>query len=191
MYNKDKICIEIDNMEKYDVIYGKVIKHCELWIGGSKDLSIPRDGSDNRRHETGVYKFLENHTLKDLIKELGELCCHVTFKDYGTKDVIHYVGKVTISFDKVDFVKIGTFEKLDKIKHLKTEWGYCKSHDVTSRGIKGPRPIEGMSAKNMGFVEVIILVSNSLDNLVKLDLLVENKVLEIDSKLEVDFEMFN
>ena len=48
-----------------------------------------------------------------------------------------------------------------------------------------------MSAKNMGFVEVIILVSNSLDNLVKLDLLVENKVLEIDSKLEVDFEMFD
>ena len=38
MYNKDKICIEIDNMEKYDVIYSKIIKHCELWIGGQKDL---------------------------------------------------------------------------------------------------------------------------------------------------------
>ena len=38
MYNKDKICIEIDNMEKYDVIYGKIIKHCELWIVGQKDL---------------------------------------------------------------------------------------------------------------------------------------------------------
>lgn len=191
MYNKDKIYIEIDNMEKYEVIYGKISKHCELWIGGSKDFSIPEDGGDNRRCETGVYKFLENHTLKDLIKELGELCCHVTFKDYETKEVIHCVGKVTISFDKVDFVKIGTFEKLDKIKQLKTEFGYCKSYDVTSRGIKGPRPIEGMSAKNMGFVEVIILVSNSLDNLVKLYSLVENKVLEIDSKLEVDFEMFD
>ena len=191
MYNKDKICIEIDNMEKYDVIYGKIIKHCDLWIGGQKDLSIPRDGSDNRRCETGVYKFLENHTLNDLIKELGELCYYVTFKDYETKEVIRCVGKVNISFDKVDFVKIGTFEKLDKIKQLKTEFGYCKSYDVTSKGIKGPRPIEGMSAKNMGFVEVIILVSNSLDNLVKLDLLVENKVLEIDSKLEVDFEMFD
>ena len=48
-----------------------------------------------------------------------------------------------------------------------------------------------MSEKNMGFVEVIILVSNSLDNLVKLDSLVENKVFEIDSKFEVDFEMFD
>ncbi|WP_405291091.1 hypothetical protein [Methanobrevibacter sp.] len=189
--NEEKICIEIDNMEMYGNIYNRIIKHCELCEGGPKDFSIPGDGDNDWRYECGVYKFLENHALKDLVKELGELCAYVTLKDCDTKEVIHSVGKIIISFDKIDLIKIGTFEKLDKLKQLKTEFGYCKSYDVDSLGIKGPRPIEGMSARNMGFRDVIILVSNSLDNLVKLDLLIENQVLDIDSNFEVDFDMLN
>ena len=43
---------------------------------------------------------------------------------------------------------------------------------------------------NGGYSEVIYLISDSIDNIIDLELLVENKVLEIDSNFKVEFRLF-
>ena len=118
-YNKEKICIEIDNMEMYENIYTKIIKHSELYVrGGPGDMEHQRYSNTDWRNKDGCYKFIENHSYKDLVKELGELCRYVKFKDYDTGEIILYIDKATVNFDKVDFIKPGTFNKFNK--------GYCK-----------------------------------------------------------------
>ena len=42
---------------------------------------------------------------------------------------------------------------------------------------------------NIGYSEVIYLVSDSLDNLVKLDLLLEKELVDFDSNFEFEFDL--
>lgn len=191
MNKKNEIIIEIDDMEKYGEIYPIITRYCEPYVGGRKDVYkqsengnyINKPKKDYYKREFGIYKFDENQTFKDLINDLGELCKYVTFIDPDSRDVLQYIGRLTISFDKIKSVKIGTHDKIDELKVLKTELGYCKG--------KKPdiRIMETTHAVNMGFSEVIYLISDSLDNLVKLDLLIEKELLDFDSNFEFEFDL--
>ena len=46
-------------------------------------------------------------------------------------------------------------------------------------------------AVNMGFSEVIYLVSDSLDNLVKLDFLIEKELLDFDPNFKFEFDLID
>lgn len=183
--NNKEIIIEIDNMDKYREIYSIITKHCEPQSGGPKDIDRQGNGNGDYRKEFGIYKFDENQTFKDLINDLGELCKYVTFIDRDSGDVLQYIGKLIISFDKIKYIKVGTHNKIDELRTLKTEFGYCKG--------KKPdiRIMETTHAVNMGFSEVIYLISDSLDNLVKLDLLIEKELLDFDSNFEFEFDLFD
>ena len=183
MYEKNKIIIEIDDMDKFAEIRSIVNRHCELQSGGSGDFDIQGKSNKDNRAKFGIYKFDDDSTLKDLINELGELCKYVTFKDIDSKEVLQYIGRIIISFDKIESIKVGTLDKLDEIRVLKSELGYCKGYKPDIR------IMETSNAVNMGYSEVIYLVSDSLDKLVKLDLLVEDKLFEFDSNIELDFEL--
>lgn len=181
--NNKEIIIEIDNMDKYGEIFPIITRHCEPQSGGPKDLDSQGTINSDYRKEFGIYKFDENHTLKDLINELGELCKYVTFIDQDSGDVLQYIGRLTISFDKIKYIKVGTHDKIDELRTLKTELGYCKG--------KKPdiRIMESGYALNMGFSEIIYIISDSLDNLVKLDLLIEKELLNFDSNFEFEFDL--
>lgn len=183
MYKKNKIIIEIDDMDKFAEIIPIVKRNCELQMGGSGDFDIQGKANNDNRAKFGIYKFDENHTLKELINELGELCKYVTFKDIDSKEVLQYIGRIIISFDKIESIKFGTFDKLDELKVLKTEFGYCKGYKPNIR------LMEGTYAVNMRYSESIYLISDSLDNLIKLDSIIENKLLKFDSNFELDFEL--
>ena len=183
--NNKEIIIEIDDMEKYKEIYSIITMHCEPQSGGPKDIDSQINSNGDYRKEFGIYNFDENHTLKDLINELGELCKYVTFIDRHSGDVLQYIGRLTISFDKIKSIKIGTHDKIDELKVLKTEFGYCKGQKPDIR------IMETSHAVNMGFSEVIYLLSDSLDNLVKLDLLIEKELLDFDSNFELEFDLID
>ena len=182
---KNKIIIEINDMVKYDELSDIISNHCELQIWGSGDFDSRKQINNDRRAKCGVYKFIENHTAKDLFKELGILCRYVTFRDADSKKVLGYVGTIIISFDKVKHIKIGTFKKIDELKKFKTDLGYCKGNKPLFR------PMEDMDIVNMEHSELIYLISDSIDNIIELEGIVEERILEIDPNFKVDFRLFD
>lgn len=185
MYNKNEIIIEIDNMAKYDEITFVISKHCKLQSGGPKDLYIRGNSNNDYRSEFGIYKFIENHNVNDLIGDLRMLCKYVTFKDIDSKKMLQYIGTLIISFDNIKFLKSGTLKKLDELKTLKTDLGSCKGNKPFLR------PMETCHLVNLNYFELIYLISNSIDNIIELEKLVENKVLDIDSNFKVEFRLFD
>lgn len=185
MYKKNKLIIEIDDMDKFNETMAIVTRHCELQMGRSGDFDIQGKSNNDNKVKFGIYKFYEKHTLKDLINELGELSKYLTFKDVDSKEILPYIGRIIISFDKIESIKVGTYDKLDELKVLKTEFGYCKGYKPNIR------LMEATYAVNMGYSEVIYLVSDSLENLIKLDSIIENKLLTFDSDFELNFELID
>ena len=94
--------------------------------------------------------------------------------------MLPYTGRIIIRFDKNKSIKVGTMDKLDELKVLKTEFGYCEGYKPLLRNVDGCFPVIN--------TEEIYLVSDSLDNLIKLDSIIQNKLLEFDPNLELDFE---
>ena len=185
MYDKKEIIIEINDMSKYDKISNIINRYCMLQSGGPKDLDIPGRGNGDYRPEFGIYKFNGGHDVNDLIKDLKMLCKYVTFKDIDSKKILQYIGTLIISFVNIKYLKPGTLKKLDEIKVLKTEFGYCKGNKPFMR------PMETSHLINSGYSELIYLISDSIDNIIDLELLVENKVLEIDPNFKVEFRLFD
>lgn len=185
MYVKNEIIIEINDMSKYDEISNIINKYCKLQMGGPKDLDIPGRGNGDYRSEFGIYKFKEGHNANDLIKDLKMLCKYVTFKDRDSKKILQYIGTLIISFENINYLKPGSLKKIDEIKVLKTEFGYCKGNKPFMR------PMETSQFIGLKYSELIYLISDSIDNIINLELLVENKVLEIDSNFKVEFRLFD
>lgn len=179
MYKKDKIIIEIDDTDNFTEIKHIINRHCEFQKDKFTYSNIQcKCNKENRANL--VLKFNDRHTLKDLINELYELCKYVTFKDIDSKEVLPYTGRIIIRFDKNKSIKIGTMDKLDELKVLKTEFGYCEGYKPLLQNVDGCSPVIN--------TEEIYLVSDSLDNLIKLDSIIQNKLLEFDPNLELDFE---
>ena len=172
-------------MTKYEEIKPIIARHCEFQMGGSMEFDAQGISSGDWIPEQGIYKFIENHSVDDLIKDLKMLCKYVTFKDIDSKKILQYIGTLIISFVNIKYLKPGTLKKLDEIKVLKTEFGYCKGNKPFMR------PMETSHLINSGYSELIYLISDSIDNIIDLELLVENKVLEIDPNFKVEFRLFD
>ena len=185
MYAKNEIIIEINDMSKYDEISTIINRYCKLQSGELNDLgSLEKDNKDYIP-EFGIYKFKEGHNVKDLIKDLKMLCKYITFKDRDSKKILQYIGTLIISFEDIKFLQPDTLKQLDKIKVLKTEFGYCKGNKPFIR------PMETTHLMDVGYSELIYLISDSVDHIIDLKLLVENKLLEIDSNFKVEFRLFD
>lgn len=126
--------------------------------------------------------------LNDLVEELNQLNTGYALRDEDTEELIvelEHVIALNIKFDKVKFLKEGTYEKIDELNHLKTEFGICKGYNPNFRAVEN-QSIENMEVKP----ETIYLFSDSEENLSKLKTLISDKILEIDPDFEIDFEQF-
>lgn len=126
--------------------------------------------------------------LNDLIEELNQLNTGYAIRDEDTHDMIVEIEQVIaldIKFGNVKFLKEGTYEKIDAMNHLKTEFGICKNYNPNFR------PLENISIENTDVnPETIYLFSDSAENLSKLKTLVSQKINDIDSNLEIETKPF-
>ena len=122
-------------MTKYEEIKPIIARHCEFQMGESMEFDAQGISSGDWIPEQGIYKFIENHSVDDLIKDLKMLFKYVVFNDVVFNDVVFkkilpYVGTLIISFDNIDHVKAGTIEKIDELKVLKIECGFCMGKNL-------------------------------------------------------------
>lgn len=127
-------------------------------------------------------------TLNDLIEELNQLNTGYAIRNEDTHEMVveieHFIA-IDIKFDNVKYIKEGTYEKIDEINHLKTEFGICKNYYPNFR------PIENTSLENKAVgTETIYLFSDSAENLSKLKDLIFKKIMEIDSNLKIEVKPF-
>lgn len=82
-------------------------------------------------------------------------------------------------------IKKGTYEKIDELKSHKSEFGFCKGYKPNYH------PIETQSIENKDIKhESIYLFSHSQEELLKLKEELIEKIMEIDSDLEIGFRQF-
>ena len=129
-----------------------------------------------------------NKKLKDLIKELDQLNTGYAIRDEDTFEMIvtiEHVIALVIKFDNVKFIKEGTYEKIDRFNHLKTEFGICKNYNPNFR------PIVNKSIENINVGdETIYLFSDTAENLSKLKTMICEKIMQIDSDFEIEVKPF-
>ena len=193
---KKKFSIAIVDVEKIDEINNIIIKygfdlqqystHTYFNLAPIdanhiyKDISFFQLESEN---ESGL-----NKKLTDLIEEINQLNTLFAIRDEETHEMIVEINQVTainIKFDNVKFIKEGTYEKIDAMDHLKTEFGICKTYNPNFRPLEN-RPLENMVAEP----EIVYLFSDTAENLSKLKELICEKIMEIDSDFELEFKQF-
>lgn len=127
--------------------------------------------------------------LNELIDVLNGLDTHYVLRgDDESREYIvtlDYAAKLFISFDNLDVIPKGTFNKIDELKMLKSEFGFCKGFKPNFR------PIEGNPIGNLNLnPEVIYLISDSDENLSKLNDYVSKKALEVNKDFILDLNIF-
>lgn len=126
--------------------------------------------------------------LNDLIESLNQLNTGYSIRDEDTHEMIVEIENLIaliIKFDNIKFIKEGTFEKIDAMNHMKTEFGICKNYSPNFR------PVENISIENIDVKpETIYLFSDSAENLSKLKELVFENIMEIDPDFEIETETF-
>lgn len=126
--------------------------------------------------------------LTKLIHELDNLNTDYVLRDDETGRmlvIVDFGGKLIIKFDNIDIIKEGTFERINELKQLKTDFGYTKGF------VPNFRPVEGKPVKDL-FInpEIIYLISDSSENLSKLVDYISKKVKELDSEFAFEFKPF-
>lgn len=184
IYNKDKI----NQISSIITDFGKIISRSSSVMFSTKIQINP----DEIVYDSIIFQ-LESESEKSLDELLNKLCEDIddlnaiyVLKNFETKEVIVYpnkfLGKIIVRFDNLKTIKHGTFDKLDKLKGLKTSCGYCRGVNPLFR------PIETMSVEHMEVSpEIIYLVSNSSGNLEKLREYVFDEVRKTDSNIDVEF----
>lgn len=126
--------------------------------------------------------------LNDLIEELNGLNTGYAIRDEDTHEMIveiEHVMALDIKFDNVKFIKEGTYEKIDKFNHLKTEFGICKTYNPNFR------PLENISVEDIDVKpETVYLFSDSAEDLSKLKEFISQKIMEINSNFEIASKPF-
>ncbi len=126
-----------------------------------------------------------NRKVKNLINDLDKLNTDYVLRDNDSGEflaTVKYGAQVIIKFDNVKFLRPGTFKKIDELKFINNDLGYCKGFKPNFR------PLEGKSTENLEVLpEIIYITSDSEENLLKLRDHIFKKALEIDSNLEIEF----
>lgn len=126
--------------------------------------------------------------VNDLIGELNGLDVdYILGPDHPGKLLVTLDcgGQITVKFDNLKTLEKGTFKKIDELKILRTDFGYCKGFKPNFR------PIEGNSTENFEIEpEIIYIVSDTEENLFKLRDYVTDRVMEINPDFEVEFTLF-
>lgn len=196
MVIKKNCSLAIVDIEKIDEINKVIIKYATHLQNYSTHLYFNLDPIHSADINSDITLFrLESEDessldkkLNDLIEEMNQLNTGYAIRDEDTHEMIveiEHLMALRIKFDNVKSIKKGTYEKIDGLNHLKTEFGICKNYNPNFR------PVENMSIENMKIEpETIYLFSDSAENLSKLKAFVFEKIMEIDPNLEIEIEPF-
>ena len=130
-----------------------------------------------------------NEKFKELTNEIDHIIRNYAIRDENTGELLVYlkfVGELSIKFDNMNFIKEGTYEKIDELKNLKSEFGICRGYKPNFRIMEG-RYYENINNNPEG----IYLLCQSQENLMQLKELLSEKIMEIDSNLKIEFTQFN
>lgn len=190
---KRKFSIAIVDSEKISEINQIVTDYASITMQSSSHILFfisPINQDDIKRDITFFEIESEDNygldkKLNELIEDLNKLDTTYSLRDEDEGKMIvsvKIVGAFDIKFDNVKFIKEGTYEKIDKIKNLKTEFGICKGYKPNYRALES-QSVENIDIKP----ESIYLFCDTEENLSKLKELLTEKVKEIDSDLEVGY----
>ena len=126
--------------------------------------------------------------LNELIEDLNQVDTDYSIRNMETGEfytTIASVGAIYIKFDNVKVIPEGTYEKIDELKNMVTEFGYCK-------GYKPPfRPLEGKSIEKLDVKsENIYLFATPSEDMPKLIEYMTGKIAEIDSDFIIESKIF-
>lgn len=129
-----------------------------------------------------------NKKVENMINDLQNLKVDYVLRDEETGEflvTVKYGGQVAIKFDRIKYLKKGTFQKIDELKFFNTEYGYCKGFKPNFR------PLEDKSIEDIEVLpEIIYITANSEENLLKLRDHLFDKVSQINPDLETEFTWF-
>lgn len=187
----------IINDESIRDINDIILSYSSVTQQSTSHMYFAKQPVDNNKFNMDVTFFqLEDENISLLRKKLTNLV-HELDKldtDYVLRDeesgrmlvIVDYGGKLIIKFDNVDIIKEGTFDRINELKQLKTDFGYTKGF------VPNFRPVEGKSIKGILInPEIIYIISHSTEELSKMIDYVSEKIKETDSNLTVEFKPFN
>lgn len=193
---KRKYVIGIINDEKISEVNNILHKYVSLTKESSSHMFFMKQPIDPSKVSQDVTMFtMESESdekmdekVKDLIDELDGLNTDYVLRDDETGKLlvtVGYGGQISIKFDHVESIPKGTFEKIDELKSLHTDFGYCKGFKPNFR------PLEGVSVANLEMEpEIIYITADSEENLFKFRDYVIQKVMEINPTLKTKFTLF-
>ena len=126
--------------------------------------------------------------LRGLMEELDKFDTYYSIKDSETGKiytVITTVGELDIKFDNFKSIPNGTYEKIDEIKNLITEFGCCKGFKPQFRVLED-KPIENYDVQP----EIIYLFSDSSEHMINLQDYMSEKILEINPDFVIEPKVF-
>ena len=185
--------VDIDKIEEINNIILKYASSIEQHSTYDYFNRRPMSGEDFNMDVTLFYLEVENESerdkiINDLVEELNQLNTLYAIRDEDTGEIVLIVENVIaleIKFDNVKFINEGTYEKIDALNHLKTEFGICKIYNPRFRSV------ENISIENKTLEpETVYLFSESAEDLSNLITLISQKVMEIDSNIEIETKPF-
>lgn len=127
--------------------------------------------------------------FKELTNEIDQIISNYAIRDENTGEMLVYlkfVGELSIKFDNMNFIKEGTYEKIDELKNFKSEFGICRGYKPNFRLMEGQH-YENLNNKPEG----IYLLCRSQENLMQLKELLSEKIMEIDPDFVIEFIQFD
>ena len=132
-------------------------------------------------------KSLDNK-INELIEELNQENTDYSIRNMETGEfytTIASVGAIYIKFDNVKRIPKGTYEKIDELKNMVTEFGYCKGYKPPFRPLEG-NSIESIEVKS----ENIYLFATPSEDMPKLIDYMSEKIMEINPDFVIESKIF-
>ena len=182
--------------EKIPDVNNIICKYATVTLRSSSHIYFDMEPANNEVIEDMTFFHLEaedesslDEKFKELTKEIDQIISNYAIRDENTGELLVYlkfVGELSIKFDNMNFIKEGTYEKIDELKNLKSEFGICRGYKPNFRLMEGQHH-ENLNNKPEG----IYLLCQSQENLMQLKELLSEKIMEIDSDLVIEFTQFN
>ena len=145
-----------------------------------EDLTFFRITGENEREANDIFT--------KMVKELNTVDTDFSIWNEETEDIfttIEHIGTLDIKFDKIQTIKKGTYERIDELKNMRTEFGYCKGYKPNFRPLE-ERQIESLDVPK----ESIYLFSKTSEEYSKLTDYLSEKIMAIDPDFELETRIF-
>lgn len=176
--------------DKIDDVNEIVEKYATITMQSSSHMYFHKQpiNPDEVIQDITFFQMESDEKFDEMAKKLKETNIDIILRDEDTKQIVmnvEYGGVLTITFDNVKTIKQDTYAKIDELKHMKNEFGYCKGFKPSFR------PMELTSTENEYInPEIFYLISDTAENLEKLKDYLSEKILEIDPDFKIEYRFF-